>query len=187
VPTLEQWRAFAHPAASIAYFHWPFLATPAAPEVIKGMGGDAFCRMLLARGRGRNEIGASNLEAQGAYEQYASIFARDDAIEGSCADYADGGVPECEAQKREQAAGTKVKVPLMVIYSEGSLGMMNDVEAIWPQWVEEGKLETVPVGDGHGHYLPESADELVAEKSSGDWRLREIKVRAFCSFEIKVI
>ena len=90
--------------------------------------------------------------------------AREDAIDGSCADYADGGVPECEAQKREQAAGTKMKVPLTVIYSEGSLGMMNDVEAIWPQWVEEGKLETVPVGDGHGHYLPESADELVAEK-----------------------
>jgi len=164
VPTLEQWRAFALPQASIAYFHWPFLATPTAPQVIEGMGGDAFCRMILARGRGTNEIGASRLEAQGAYEQYASIFANPEAIKGSCADYADGGVAECEAQKREQAAGTKVKVPLLVIYSEGSLGKMNDVEAIWPQWVEEGKLETVPVGDGHGHYLPESADEIVAEK-----------------------
>jgi hypothetical protein len=164
VPTLEQWRAFALPQASIAYFHWPFLATPTAPEVIEGMGGDAFCRMILARGRGSNEVGASRLAAQGAYEQYASIFASSEAIKGSCADYADGGVPECEAQKREQAAGTKVKVPLLVLYSEGSLGMMNDVEAIWPQWVEEGKLETVPIGDGHGHYLPESAYEIVAEK-----------------------
>jgi hypothetical protein len=120
--------------------------------------------MVLARGRGQNEIGASKLEAQGAYEQYATIFSRADAIQGSCADYADGGVPECEAQKREQEAGTKVKVPLMVIYSEGSLGKMNDVEAIWPHWVEGGKVDFVPVGDGHGHYLPESADELVAEK-----------------------
>lgn len=128
------------------------------------MGGDVFCKMILARGRGSNEIGASKLEAQGAYEQYATIFARPEAIQGSCADYADGGVPECEAQKREQAAGVKVKVPLLVIYSEGSLGLMNDVEAIWPEWVEEGKVEFVAVGEGHGHYLPESADGIVGER-----------------------
>jgi hypothetical protein len=169
VPTLEQWRAFSTPQASITYFHWPFLATPTAPQVISGMGGAAFCRMILARGRGTNELGASNLEAQGAYEHYCSIFAREDAIKGSCADYADGGVPECEAQKREQADGRKVKVPLLVIYSEGSLGKMNDVEAIWPLWVDEseGKVSFVAVADGHGHYLPESADGLVAESVRG--------------------
>lgn len=93
--------------------------------------------MILARGRGSNEVGASKLEAQGAYDHYASIFARDEAIDGSCADYADGGVPECEAQKREQAEGKQVNVPLLVIYSEGSLGKMNDVEKVWPEWVED--------------------------------------------------
>jgi hypothetical protein len=131
------------------------------------MGGGAFCKMLLARGRGTNEIGASKLEAQGAYEQYAEIFEREETIRGSCADYADGGVPECEAQKREQAEGVRVRVPLLVVYSEGSLGKMNDVEAIWPAWVEEGKVSFVAVAEGHGHYLPESADEIVAEEVLG--------------------
>ena len=128
------------------------------------MGGEAFCRMILARGRGTNEIGAQKLDADSAYDQYATIFAGDDAIKGSCADYADGAAPECEEQEKEQAAGTKVRVPLLVIYSEGSLAKMNDVEAIWPNWVEGGKVDFVGVGDGHGHYLPESADELVAAK-----------------------
>jgi hypothetical protein len=163
VPTLAQWHAFANPAASIAYFHWPFLATSTAPQVINGMGGAAFCRMVLARGRGTNELGASNLEAEGAYEHYAEIFDREEAIKGSCADYADGGLPECEAQEREQAEGVKVSVPLLVVYSEGSLGKMNDVEKIWPEWVEGGKVEFLSVGDGHGHYLPESADGVVGE------------------------
>lgn len=31
VPTLEQFKAFANPKASMAYYHWPFLATDIAP------------------------------------------------------------------------------------------------------------------------------------------------------------
>lgn len=137
-----------------------------APQVIKGMGGEAFCRMILARGRGANSLGHRKIDSEDAYDHYAKIFDRDEAIEGSCADYAGGAVEECQAQEEEQAAGQKVRVPLLVIYSEGSLGKMNDVEGIWPKWAEKGVegVRFVGVGDGHGHYLPESADGLVAEK-----------------------
>jgi pimeloyl-ACP methyl ester carboxylesterase len=31
VPTLEQWHSFQNPRASVAYYHWPFLATDIAP------------------------------------------------------------------------------------------------------------------------------------------------------------
>jgi pimeloyl-ACP methyl ester carboxylesterase len=37
VPTLEQWRAFSNPLASVAYYHWPFLATDMAPHLIETM------------------------------------------------------------------------------------------------------------------------------------------------------
>lgn len=163
VPTLAQWRAFANPAAATAYFHWPFLATASAPDAIEGMGGAAFCRMILARGRGSNALGAQRIDADDAYAHYASIFDGKDAICGSCADYAEGSVPECEAQDAEQRAGRKVGLPVLVVYSEGSLGRMHDVEGVWREWVEEGRVEFLGVGDGHGHYLPESADEVVAE------------------------
>ena len=134
-----------------------------APEVIKGMGGEAFCRMILARGRGANVMGQEKIDSEDAYDHYAKIFDRESAIDGSCADYAGGAAEECEAQEKEQAVGQKVRVPLLVVYSEGSLGRMNDVEGIWPRWVEKG-VRFVGVGEGHGHYLPESADGLVAEK-----------------------
>lgn len=135
-----------------------------APEVIKGMGGAAFCRMILARGRGANVQGQEKIDSEDAYDHYAEIFGRESAVEGSCADYAGGAAEECAAQEREQAAGQRVRVPLLVVYSEGSLGKMNDVEGIWPRWVEQGLVRFVGVGEGHGHYLPESADGLVAER-----------------------
>jgi pimeloyl-ACP methyl ester carboxylesterase len=163
VPTLEQWRAFADPAASTAYFHWPFLATPFAPDLIKAMGGAKFCRTVMERGRGTNESGIKNLEADDAYAHYCAQFDRSETIRGSCADYADGSVPECEAQTKEQNEGKKVRVPLLVLYSEGSLAKMHDVEACWNRWVN-GELECFGIGDGHGHYFPESAPEIVSEQ-----------------------
>ena len=35
-PTLVQWQAFANPQAATAYFHWPFLASPLAVDMIYG-------------------------------------------------------------------------------------------------------------------------------------------------------
>lgn len=121
--------------------------------------------MILARGKGANEAGIARLSEHDAYEHYAAQFARRETIRGSCADYAEGGVAESEAQEREQAEGRKVRLPLLVVYSEGYLGRMHDVEGIWREWVEdEGRVGFVRVGEGHGHYLPESADAVVAEE-----------------------
>lgn len=160
VPTLEQWRAFSNPAASVAYFHWPFLATPHAPDSILAMGGDRFCRMMLDGAAGRSDSGRSKLQADGAYEHYCTLFAKEETIRGSCADYADGGVDETRQQDADQKAGRRVRVPTMVLYSADSLGRMHDVEACWKPWVE-AELECVGIGDGIGHYLPESAPEAV--------------------------
>ena len=162
VPTLEQWRSFANPAASTAYFHWPFLALPNAPDFIKAMGGAKFCRMVLDRMPSASEEGAKNFNANDAMEHYCTQFDDPATIEGSCADYADGSVPECKAQEAEQEAGKQVELPLMVMYSEGSLAKMHDVEAAWKRWVK-GELECVGVGGGHGHYFPESWPEIVVE------------------------
>lgn len=162
VPTLEQWRSFSNPAAAVRYFHWPFLATPFAPEVIEAVGGDKFCRMVLAAGKGGNEAGVQRLQADGAYDVYAAQFAKAETIKGSCDDYADGSVNESQAQEREQSEGKKVRVPTLVLYSEGSLAKMHDVEACWKPWVD-GELTCVGIGEGHGHYFPESAPEVVAE------------------------
>lgn len=120
---------------------------------------------MLARGRGSNEEGIRKLESGDAYAHYAALFDSEATIRGSCADYADGAAPECEVQEAEQREGVKVQVPLLVVYSEGYLGRMHDVEGVWGKWVgDQGKVRFLAVGEGHGHYLPESADGLVARE-----------------------
>nr|OQO30270.1 hypothetical protein B0A51_01818 [Rachicladosporium sp. CCFEE 5018] len=163
VPSLEQWRSFANPAASVAYFHWPFLARPDAPEMITSMGGAKYCRLIMERGKGQSSTGVESMQSDGAWEHYCAVFDTKAAIDGSCADYTDGAMPECDAQSGDQKEGKKVQVPLLVLYSEGSLARMHDVPKVWKDWAT-GELECVGVGEGHGHYFPESKPEFVVEQ-----------------------
>ena len=163
VPTSEQWKAASNPAACVGYFHWPFLATPTAPELIQAMGGAKFCRMIMERGKIGSEAAVASMQSDDAWEVYCKQFNGAECIQGSCDDYAEGSVPECQKQEGDQKAGRKVSVPLMVLYSAASLGKMHgDAEAKWRDWVS-GDLKCIAIGDGHGHYLPESCPDVVTK------------------------
>lgn len=132
--------------------------------MIDAMGGDFFCHQILEKGVSANEAGARSIKADGAYDVYCQQFKKRETIDGSCADYASASAAgkELEEQKKDQAEGKKITQPTMIIYSAGSLGKMHDVETIWPQWASGG-LKQVGIGEGHGHYLPESCPEKIAE------------------------
>ncbi|KAF2723621.1 alpha/beta-hydrolase [Polychaeton citri CBS 116435] len=163
VPTVEQFAAFANPRASVAYFHWPFLALPGAADLITAMGGDVFCGRILDRTTSANAEGAARIAADGATAHYMAQFARRETLEGSCADYKAGAEEDCDEQRADQEAGRKVALPLLTIYSTAGLGRMHDVDAVWQRWCEEGCYRGVGVGDGHGHYLPESCPDIVVD------------------------
>lgn len=163
VPTREQWRVASNPAAAIAYFHWPFLARPAAPEMILAMGGAKFAQFVFDKSSGDSDAGVALLHSDDAIKHYLHLFDQEETIRGSCADYADGGIPECKEQDEDQAAGRKIKVPTLVLYSGDNLGKMHDVEAAWKPYVD-AELKTVSIGPGIGHYIPESAPEVVDEE-----------------------
>ncbi|GAB7354147.1 hypothetical protein MBLNU459_g4706t1 [Dothideomycetes sp. NU459] len=165
VPTLVQWRAFADPAASAAYFHWPFLASAVAPDMIEAYGGARWCREALDRIGGGSDAARAAFTSDDAWAVYESLNARRDYIEGSCADYRAAVHPEPAEQDAEQKAGRKLDVPVLVMWSLGRLGKMHgDVGAIWKDWVKEGTdLTTVGCGDDVGHYLPEEANEVVGK------------------------
>ena len=56
----------------------------------------------------------------------------------------------------DQKNGKKITVPTLVMFSKAKLGSGLDVAGIWKDWVEpESILETIGIGNGHGHYLPE--------------------------------
>lgn len=162
VPTTEQWRAFANPLASVAYYHWPFLALPNAPQLIEEIGGHAFCKANLDRAKGGNAAGVAKFRENDAMDHYCTLFNKPETIAGSCADYASAAGEEVKEQERDQKEGKKIKKPTMIIYSASNLGRMHDVDAVWPNWVE-GELKCVGVPDGYGHYLPEECPEIVGK------------------------
>jgi len=163
VPTLIQWQAFANPKAGVAYYHWPFLASPTAAEMIHAYGGDRWVHNGLSRIQGDSAEGQAKFQSDNAWEVYESQFTKRETIEGSCADYAAGADPEPQAQAEDQKAGRKMQGPVLVMWSLARLGSMHgDVGSIWKDWVEnEAQLKAIGCGDGVGHYLPEESHNLI--------------------------
>ncbi|KAF2160963.1 hypothetical protein M409DRAFT_70047 [Zasmidium cellare ATCC 36951] len=173
VPTKEQWAAFANPLASVAYYHWPFLAIPTAPQLIEGFnsGPGEFTRINLSRAQGANSAGVAKFREDLAIDHYAHQFTNPECVAGSCGDYAAGATTDVEAQEKDQREGRKVSVPLMVVYSAGSLGRMHNVEKVWGGWVDgkAGKeVRFEGIGDEFGHYLPEECPEKIVGLV-GEW------------------
>jgi len=162
VPTLEQWRVFANPAASVAYYHWPFLASPAAPLMIESMGGGNFTKLNLEKARGSNVEGAAQFRGNDAMAVYCHQFNDPHCIAGSCADYRAGATVDYVEQEQDQKADRKVKTPLLVIYSAENLGRMHDVPTVWRNWAT-GELRCEGIADGFGHYLPEECPDRVSK------------------------
>jgi len=164
VPTLEQWRAFANPAAATAYYHWPFLATPMAPHLIELMGGYNYCKDNFDRIKGGNQLGVDLLKSDDAIDHYCHLQSKPETISGCCADYAAGAGEDVKEQERDQKKSKKVKAPLMIIYSLGNLGRMHDVERVWRGWVDSNaEFKCVGIGEGYGHFLPEECPNDVAK------------------------
>ena len=171
LPITVQWSIMATtPSIAAAYFHWSFLARPdMAIPVIKAYGGDCFCRDLLGKGVGENETGRASFFAGDAEGIYAKNFATEVAIQGACEDYVDGATTEVELEKEDQAAGRKIAVPTLLLWSEGGIGRWGDVGRIWKQdWIEEGvKVERAAIGNAIGHWLAEEAPEVVSKEVIG--------------------
>ena len=167
VPTLEQWRAFNNTLAVTAYYHWPFMATNIAPQMIETMGGRYFIDANLNRQKGGNDAGLAKFKENDAWEHYCHQFNNPECIAGSCADYKCGAEGEPKEQESDQKEGKKVKVPTLVLYSASNLGRMHDVQAVWEKW-SDGELKTEGITDGYGHFLPEECPDIIA-KHVIDW------------------
>ncbi|KAF2863207.1 alpha/beta-hydrolase [Piedraia hortae CBS 480.64] len=169
VPTVEQWKSFSSPLASVAYHHWPFLAAPTTPRLISLMSGREYCLNRLKQAHGKSEEGTSKFQENNAIEHYCALFDKQEAIDGSCADYAAASTVDYEAQRKDQEAGRNISTATCVIYSVANLGKMHDVEKVWKYWVHGGmKFQCIGIGDQYGHYLAEECPDRIA-KIILDW------------------
>ena len=164
VPTKAQWDAFQNPAISAGYFHWPFLANvDYAVQVLSKYGGGQWVKDIHKRITG-NDDDLERASADGALEVYAACFEKEETLRYSCEDYAYGAGPEYQHQSEDQAAGRKVDVPTLIMWSKAKLGARLDVATIWEDWIAPGTdYQPIGVGDGHGHFLPEEASKEVTQ------------------------
>jgi len=166
VPTREQWAAFADPTISQGYFHWPMLANAElATEMLHAYGGGRWAKSAHTRIGGPNPKSLERITKDGALDVYGELFDSKETLYYSALDYAAGAAPEASEQEEDQKAGRKVGVPLLVMFSKARLGAKTDVAGIWKGWVGEGvDYEGLGIGEGHGHYLPEEAYDIVVPK-----------------------
>jgi len=165
VPTRVQWEVFQNPKASAAYYHWPFLASPGAADILYAYGGDKWVLGSLERVGGFNEAALERFKSDRAWEVYTSLFKTKAALEGSSADYAAGVDPEPQEQDKDQAEGRKIECATLIMYSAARLGAMHGgkIPEIWTPWIKEGvEWKSYGCEDGVGHYLPEEATDEVA-------------------------
>ena len=170
VPTLVQWRTFADSKASMASFHWPFLANvQLATTMIQAQGGEVWTKTCLNRWAGQSEAGLAKFKEHGAVEVYAKFFKNESVIRATCDDYRAGAEEDIELQKEDQEEERKINVNLLVIFSRDYLGNRYDVRKVWEEWMQDGeddRLDVLPVG-GVGHFIAEEASEQVAEAVLG--------------------
>ncbi|EZF28740.1 hypothetical protein H109_07178 [Trichophyton interdigitale MR816] len=161
VPTSVQWAALADPVEARNTFHWPFLANAElASAMIQAVGAEVFVRQMMERWRGSSEAAISRFEADDALEMYSRPFRQmESVVRSSCADYEAGSQEDVQEQQRDQAAGRRIGVPLLVLHC-WAMGRRFDVRRAWQAWVEDEQLLTVvQAEEGVGHFVAEEDPE----------------------------
>lgn len=152
VPTLDIWEAM-DMAASIAAFHWPFLAQPApVPEKMIGADPDFFLHHLLERWAGN----ATPL-ADSAIAQYSHHFRKASVIEAMAEDYRAGATVDLLHDQQDRAALNKINCPVFVPW--GNQYTPNSPLSIWHNWADDVQELSLDCG----HFVAEEAPEQCAE------------------------
>jgi len=167
VPTIVQFASFANPPVAAATFHWPFLAGPyPMPEkMIAAFGGDNYIEGMIGKwsGIGLQGTGEGHTSPEDGISVYKSHFQKQSVINASCADYRAAALVDSKQQTEDQAAGRKIKIPLLVLFSETYLGSRYDVSAVWKEWVaEDCSLTTIPIKNKVGHFMSEESPDKVS-------------------------
>ncbi len=164
VPTLIQWQTFSSPSASMGSFHWPLLANVnIATTMILAQGGDVWTRTCLERWVGKGETGLMKFKENHAMDIYCGFFTNESVVKATCDDYRAGAEEDAELQEWDQKSGAKLDVNVLAVYSADYLGKRYDVRKVWEEWMGDGKLDVLGIGDRCGHFIAEEAPEKTAE------------------------
>jgi haloacetate dehalogenase len=149
VPTAAMW-AGADRAFGLGAYHWFFLAQPAdLPERLIGADPDYFLRTTLGRW-----AGPAAAFAPEALSAYLTAFRDPACIHATCEDYRAGATLDLAHDRADQAAGRRIRCPLLVLWGAGrGGGGGRDWLGTWRDWATDVRGQGLPCG----HFLPEEA------------------------------
>ena len=139
-----------------AYFHWFFLTQPhPLPEMMLGADAPAILRIFLG---GWGSAGLAHYTPE-ALAEYERCWATPEGLHSSCCDYRAAATIDLEHDRASDAAGEKVRCPMLVLWGEhGVVGRMFDPIA---DWTAKCSASVAGKALAAGHFIPEEVPELL--------------------------
>lgn len=154
VPTRETFRR-SDISVARGYWHWLFHLQPDLPELLVGDQIETYLRWFFERWA----VNRSAVEE--AVEEYVRAFSRPGALRAGFDDYRATYPDDLDADEIDAAAGTRLTMPLLVLWGESGLPAALPVLQMWRDYADDVRGEALP---DCGHFLPEEQPALVAER-----------------------
>lgn len=152
-----EWVYDSLPPAYLAqkYWHWIFHLVPDLPEQLIVGREEAYLAAIFGRTPGFLD----QVRADGAWDAYLHAFRQPGAVAAALSDYRATFAVDVPRYRAERAAGTRIQVPLLLLWgASGNLAGLP-VEDIWREVADD--VHGYEIADC-GHYLPEQQPAVVA-------------------------
>lgn len=154
-PTWSLFREISHESAQ-AYWHWQFLAQPAAfTDRMIGLDPDFFYETCLV-GWGKSALGDYDA---GQLAEYRRCWRDPEMIHGSCADYRAAATVDLALDEAD--LGRRVECPALMLYGgDGVMARLYDLEALWAERLSDMRSAAMP----GGHFFVDQHPRMVADR-----------------------
>jgi len=157
LPTASYWDRMDREFA-LKIYHWAFLAQPSPlPETLISAEPITYLEHTLASWTAAQDL---TCFSESALSHYLAAFADPDRVAAACNDYRAGAYIDFDHDKADEAAGRKIKPPLLAVW--GGTGIAENADSpltAWQRWAESVQGASVP----SGHFVPEeNPDGLLA-------------------------
>lgn len=135
------------------YWHWVFQLVPELPEQLIAGHEEAYLEAFFRRTPGLLDT----LRADGVWDEYVRVWRDPAAVVAQLNDYRATYAVDVPRYRAEQAAGVKVRVPVLLLWGKHGNLQEYPVHDIWRAVADDVRGESLDCG----HYLPEEQPDAV--------------------------
>jgi len=136
------------------YWHWTFQLVPDLPEQLIAGHETEYLETFFRRTPGLLDM----LRADGTWDEYLRAWQQPGAVVAALNDYRATYVVDVPRYRAEQAAGTRLRVPMLLLWGAHGNLQNRPVLDIWRAVADDVQGASLDCG----HYLPEEQPEAVA-------------------------